>query len=155
MAGIQTATGSFIDDEQTRPLVFNFLQTFFGRYDSNRASLAEMYDEAALFSMAVSTAHYNPQLAEQHRKSPLREYFQCSRNFQIVKDRLHRAAFLQQTPESIVAFQQKMPATRHLLNSTIVESVQRLNPPVLFISVHGRLIECLSRPHVLPLGARG
>ncbi|KAJ2708615.1 nuclear mRNA export, poly(A)+RNA binding protein [Coemansia spiralis] len=146
---------SFVENQDIGDLANGFLATFFGLYDCNRGALADMYDQAAQFSLMVDTAHPTSAFVQTNphsqKRVDLSAYIRISRNLSRVRSPQKRLSALFLGRAAIAQTIMQLPATQHP-----VEDAQRFSfdawqgevgdgaQAVAFVVVHGEFTEVAS-----------
>ncbi|PKI85007.1 nuclear mRNA export, poly(A)+RNA binding protein [Malassezia vespertilionis] len=164
---LQTKPG-FIDGDAAQ-VVPEFLSLFFARYDQDRALLAPVYSEHALFSLSLNSSPPPRARAQRlmhtmpHQKELVLDRYIALGSRNILRSHTAKALLrtLHQGSRAIVAFQQRLPHTTHPLHDAskfVVDAWVLPNVDVqaqtsatekpdalLFISVHGEFSEAPSQ----------
>ncbi|KAJ2747262.1 nuclear mRNA export, poly(A)+RNA binding protein [Coemansia sp. BCRC 34301] len=108
---------SFAENQGIGDMANAFLAGFFGLYDGNRGGLADIYDQAAQFSLMVDTSHPTNAFAQTKAQSQkhvdLTAYIRISRNLARVKSHTKRMSALVIGKEAVVQTIVQLPATHH------------------------------------------
>ncbi|KAJ2057173.1 nuclear mRNA export, poly(A)+RNA binding protein [Coemansia sp. S155-1] len=107
----------FVENQGIGDMAKAFLAGFFGLYDGNRGGLADIYDEAAQFSLMVDTSAPTNAFAQTKAQSQkhvdLSVYIRISRNLVRVKSHMKRASALIVGRNAIMQAIGQLPATQH------------------------------------------
>ncbi|XP_066925968.1 nuclear RNA export factor 1-like [Clytia hemisphaerica] len=138
-------TFDLVDDKKTLPTVHksyscnteatsilkNFVEGFFKIYDSadtnNRQELLQAYHNDAVFSVTTHNTISNKQ-----NSKGLNDYFNHSRNLVTLKSMEKKTSLVKNKKLSVVALLTELPATRHLLESLILDVCLVTNECLVF-----------------------
>ncbi|KAJ1646695.1 nuclear mRNA export, poly(A)+RNA binding protein [Coemansia asiatica] len=145
----------FVENQEIGDLTNSFLAGFFSFYDNNRNALADIYDQAAQFSLVVDTTHPTSEFAQTSADSQkhvdFSVYIRLSRNLTRVKSPQRRISSLIVGRASVMQTILQLPETSHP-----VQDAQRFSfdawqtlvpvaagPPqtVAVVAVHGEFTE--------------
>ncbi|KAJ1733417.1 nuclear mRNA export, poly(A)+RNA binding protein [Coemansia biformis] len=108
---------SFVENQDMGDLANGFLASFFGLYDSNRRALADMYDQAAQFSLMVDTAHPTSAFVQTNpdsqKRVDLSAYIRISRNLARTRSPQKRLGALILGRAAITQTITQLPRTQH------------------------------------------
>lgn len=147
---IQTKN-NFFENDSISEIAASFLQSFFDRYDKNRADLMQLYDEQSTFSINLNTA--SPRQLGGTGVPTLpgtwKEYIPLSRNLLKVNSPNAQLTRLCVGPEAIAKTFQRLPRTNHEFSGPEkfavdvwnVKDIRALGDQGIMIFVHGEFRE--------------
>ncbi|KAJ1817234.1 nuclear mRNA export, poly(A)+RNA binding protein [Coemansia sp. RSA 2599] len=146
---------SFVENQEIGDLVNSFLAGFFSFYDNNRNALADIYDQAAQFSLVVDTTHPTSEFAQTSPDSQkhvdFTVYIRLSRNLTRVRSPQKRISSLIVGRASVMQTILQLPETSHPVQDaqrfsfdawqTEVPSAAGPSQTVAVVVVHGEFTE--------------
>ncbi|XP_065833335.1 nuclear RNA export factor 1-like [Oscarella lobularis] len=137
-SSLPQAKEGYCGDDGVRAIVHQFLETYYGCYDTprGRERLIEAYTDDALFSLSVCSSTS----AGKQRGPPLGDYVRQSRNLMRIRDSGKRTELLKRGRLCIASFLNELPKTKHV-PSTFVIDVSLSTPTCVVFSVGGSFQE--------------
>ncbi|KAJ2232901.1 nuclear mRNA export, poly(A)+RNA binding protein [Coemansia sp. RSA 1722] len=146
---------SFVENQDIGDLTNSFLAGFFSFYDNNRSALADIYDEAAQFSLVVDTTHptsaFAQTSADSQKHVDFGVYIRLSRNLTRVKSPQKRISSLVVGRASVMQTILQLPETSHPVQDaqrfsfdawqTDVPIAAGPSQTVAVVTVHGEFTE--------------